>query len=392
MPATLFFMFCSANAASNIELYGQVQLGYEAESKYLEILSDGTRIFDHGYQPPKKALIKQKSVGLSNIGIKIHEDLGIGVAAFAQYEAGFNADTGEIDVGDRSNYAFLPRYPNRKSLVGLSFFDGQHKLYFGTAETPFKRLDRSPGMLHSQFNTDMNQTLLGGTWHNAVFYDYSKSGWDFMGGVTTRGGANGDKFEGSSNKRRRVSYGYALRYNGQHGFLGVGWQKQRFSMDEVWKIFDDVNSNKWVEKFTQKDGLIPPFANKELKVTAGLNFNPVAIVGSYAQGRVYYSNLFYLKHSTKQLSMAVDLNAKNNVFLNFSSQMVKTPRVDHSDASLTVNKFGFGLNHHFSKRTQIYFNAMALQGAVKVVYHNKSRFEYKRFFGGGADIGLLHTF
>ena len=81
-----------AQAASSVTLYGKVEAAYQSAT------GDSKGVY-------------QGADGESRVGIKVNEDLGNGMAAFAHLEAKFNADTGA------SNGDFF----GEKSVVGLSF-------------------------------------------------------------------------------------------------------------------------------------------------------------------------------------------------------------------------------------------------------------------------------
>ena len=337
---------------------------------------------------------KQKSEGDSYVGIKIKEDLGLQTSAFAQLEMGFSANNGTLYTGSRDNGGITPKYNHNKSLVGLRFQNdmGQHQLYFGRSNTPFDRLDNSVGKLHAKFDSDMNQTLLGGLWSNGAFYDFNSKNIQFMAARTTRAGVMGNTYEGSQHPKRKASFGLAARYTAPNGSLGAGWQKQYFSADEIWGILDDLRDSKLIKLTGLGDTLVPPLLNNEWKVTGSYSWRNLTLNGSFAQGKISYSPKIYLNHHTAQASLAVNLTPFDTLFANYGVQKFKTFTYKNSNAKLKIDKLGLGYVHHFGRHTQIFTNVMVERAQGKLMIKNKTYAHFNRIFGAATDIGLSHQF
>ena len=338
--------------------------------------------------------LSKKYEGDSFIGFKVKEDLGHQTSAFAQLEMGFNANNGMLYTGSRDNGGISPKYNQNKSLVGLRFQNemGQHQLYFGRSNTPFNRLDNGVGKLHAKFDTDMNQTLLGGLWSNGTFYDFSNQNIQFMTARTTQAGAMGNTYEGSSHSKRKASFGLAARYTAPNGYIGAGWQKQYFSADEIWGILGDLRDSKLIKLTGLGDTLVPPLLNSEWKVTGGYTWRNLTLSGSFAQGKISYSPKIYLNHHTAQASLAVNVTPMDTLFANYGVQKFKTFTYKNSNAQLKIDKLGLGYTHHFTHRTQLFTNFMVERAQGKLTINNKTYAHFNGVFGAAADIGISHQF
>ena len=100
--AALFGASVSAFAATNVTLYGRVDVGYEVK----DVKGDGKGFADSLSQDTKN-----NSGGNTRFGIKGIEDLGNGYAATFQLEGSFDADTG----AKTTNKTFF----DRESTVGI---------------------------------------------------------------------------------------------------------------------------------------------------------------------------------------------------------------------------------------------------------------------------------
>lgn len=228
-------------AATSVTLYGTAEVAYQDNTK------SGTSVY-------------QGADGESRVGFKGQEDLGNGTAAFFQLESRYNLDTG-ANTGETGGTGFF----DEKSIVGLSFANGAHKVYFGKSAAPIDRIGNDIGHL----STGQSVYYSMGGWRNGAFYDYSANGLAVNAAVTTKGGAydpTSQVKEGVANSK--ASYGLSARYDASNWYLGAAWQAD--------------NNNLTVNDDEVKTGV-----KNEWLVTAGVKFNPVAVGASYSRAKGY---------------------------------------------------------------------------------------------------------
>lgn len=274
-----------AQAASSVTLYGKVEAAYQ----------------NKGHDSKS---VMQDSGGESRLGFKGREDLGNGMAAFFQLEAQVAADTGALNNTDGMF--------NEKSLVGLSFANDTHKIYFGRSASPIDRIG---------FSTDHLSSGLGwkssaGNWQNAAFYDYSSNGFSVAAGVTTKGGLAGNTTEGT--KGTKAAYGLSAKYEASNWALAAGYQKDNSTVKSEWGVGG---------KYT---------------------FNPVTVALSYADAKLATNAKERRYHAT----ISAALTSNDTLFANYLKD--KTKLAGASIANKT--HFGLGYIHALSKRTELFAN------------------------------------
>ena len=311
----------AAHAASSVTLYGTAEIAYQKEGGVWQTLKNT----NGGFQ--------QRAPGESRVGFKGEEDLGNGMAAFFQLEAKFSMDTG---ASDGSNFF------GEKSVVGLSFVNGAHKVYFGKAPSPIDRLGNNVGHLHTDYSTQMSE----GGWRNGAFYDFTQGGFSVVAAATTKGGVLGNASEGVSGTK--ASYGLSAKYSASNWTFGAGWQADHATVKNEWKV---------VGSYT---------------------FNPVTLSGSYARAKGYAFD----KGTTWQAALSGKLTANDTLFVNYGQQKWTYSGV----GSNKLTKYGVGYSHALSKRTSVFANIARAKASNNWVGGSSSH------SGTGWDLGVKHTF
>lgn len=251
-----------AQAASNVTLYGRMDVGYEK---------------DTGLS------LAQTSNSMSRLGIKGEEDLGHGLTAIFQLEGGFDADTGAKTAG----LAFF----DRESTVGLKGEFGQ--IRFGrtrsalnTASTNFQLGERTANRLY-EFNSDF-------VYGNGLFYDYAHGPFSFGASVSTKGGYNQNSAGGVDNEGRngsQASYGAYANYLSGNAEVSLGYQADR----------NGAMKNEWF-------------------LGASYAFSPVVLGASYAKGKHTSGN----KLDTWQAFVIANITANDMAFVKYMHATDKT--------------------------------------------------------------------
>ena len=310
-----------AQAASSVTLYGKVETAYQSAT------GDGLSVL-------------QGAAGESRVGIKVNEDLGNGMAAFAHLEAKFDADTGASN-GDN--------FFGEKSVVGLSFANGLHSLYFGRSASPMDRFGYSDDHLASGLGWKSS----AGNWANGAYYDYNgmnaNNGLVVHLGATTKGGYAGNVTEGVSGTK--ASYGLTAAYRVNPNWVfGAGYQADNDAA---------AVKNEW-------------------GVGTKVTFNPVSVALSYASAKLGAFNA--LSPSGKERRIHTTISAMvtpaDKVFVNYLNDKVKNVQ--------TEQRFGLGYIHSLSKRTELFANA----GYRKTTYTSGAAATKSKLW----DVGMRHSF
>jgi general bacterial porin, GBP family len=327
-----------ASAANSVTLYGTAEIAYQKDGGVWQDLK-GT---NGGF--------RQDAAGESRVGFKGTEDLGNGMAAFFQMEARFNLDTG-ANTGTVDGTGFF----DEKSVVGLSFANGEHSVYFGKAPSPIDRLGNNVGHLHADMGTFQSR----GGWRNGAFYDYSKNGLLVAAAVTTKGGVVDNTNEGATGEKS--SYGLSAKYTASNWSFGAGWQADHAEVKNEWKV---------VGSYT---------------------FNPVTIGATYAssKGGTGYG---FDKGRTIQAHIAFDVTSRDNVHLTYfngkqnGGSFTSTAGTSGYD-TWKLTKYALGYKHSLSKRTSVF----ASVARAKLSYSDAALGSTSKS-GTGWDMGIKHTF
>ena len=309
-------------AATSVTLYGTAEIAYRDQTG--DSLS-----------------VRQAASGESRLGVKGQEDLGNGTAAFFQLESRYDLDTG-ANTGTAAGSGFF----DERALVGLSFANGVHKVYFGRAASPIDRLGNNIGHLANDFGV---KSSMGG-WRNGAYYDYNANGLAVAAAVTTKGGAFAPPTVNSTEgvKGEKSAYGLSARYDAANWYFGAGWQA-----DNDINEHDSKVKNEWL-------------------AVAGYKFNPVFLGASYADAKGYS----FGHRRIIQAHIGGNLTPNDVLFGNFARYTTKTDGTTDEK----VNKYGLGYIHSLSKRTSVFAGVARVQDKIA----DESYTDW--------DVGLKHTF
>ena len=327
-------------AATSVTLYGTAEIAYRDDTK-------------------DNSELRQDAAGESRVGFKGQEDLGNGMAAFFQMESRYNLDTG-VNTGTNDNTGFF----DEKSVVGLSFANGVHKVYFGKSASPIDRIGNNVGHLANDFGV---KTSMGG-WRNGAFYDYNANGLAIAVAVTTKGGAHSPNTtvlnEGA--KDSKSSYGISARYDAANWYAGAGWQAD----NDKGAGYNTVATLTTPSKFVATGSGV----KNEWLVVGGYKWNPVFFGASYADANMYNDK----KRRIIQAHIGGNLTPNDQLFVNYANYRTKTKDV----RSEKVQKYGLGYTHSLSKRTSVFAGVARINDGLK-----DGDADYTDY-----DIGLKHTF
>lgn len=310
-------------AATSVTLYGTAEIAYRDQTG--DSLS-----------------VRQAASGESRLGVKGQEDLGNGTAAFFQLESRYDLDTG-ANTGTAAGTGFF----DEKAVVGLSFANGVHKVYFGKSASPIDRIGNNIGHLANDIGV---KSSMGG-WRNGAFYDYNANGLAIAAAVTTKGGAFAPPTVNSTEgaKGEKSSYGISARYDAANWYFGAGWQA-----DNDIKARDSGVKNEWL-------------------AVAGAKFNPVTVGVSYADANKYAK----AKRRILQAHISGNLTPNDQLFVNYGNVKGKNSTGIVNEKS---HKYGLGYVHSLSKRTSVFAGV----ARVKDTLNKKSYTDW--------DVGVKHTF
>jgi predicted porin len=316
----------AAAAQSSVTMYGKMEIAYQNRT------GDANSLV-------------QKADGESRLGFKGSEDLGNGVAAFFQMEHKINGDDGSNN-GD---------FFEEKSVVGLSFANGAHQLYFGKSNSPIDRIGNNIGHLSSDLAV---KTSMGG-WKNGAYYDYTSGALTAGVAITTKGGAAGNTnstVTSPTNPAGTVAEGESGTKSAYGAF--VKYAPANFSVGAAWQADNDVAGSVVASAYK---ALLPTAYNvwgvkNEWLVVGSYTLNPVTLSASFADAKFYND----AKRKIWQASLAAQVTANDKVFVNYNN--IKT-QLDN----MTMEKqsqYGFGYVHSLSKRTELFANIARVNSKV----------------------------
>lgn len=319
-----------AQAASSVTMYGRFEILYGDKSSEL----------DGG-----KSLSQQSSGGL-RIGFKGEEDLGNGMAATFQLEGRFDGDTGAKSA-KRSFF-------DRESTVGLKGAFGHVRFgrSYSAMENGLPFTGNSRGA--SSFDSYAGEYTKG-RHSNAMFYQYSASGFTVGGDITTKGGLDDGQGtipaanDGTSGLKS--AYGVYAKYKNSAWNVGAAYQQ-------------DNN---------------PSGTKNEWGVGVAYTFKPVTVGVNYARAKGFTSG----KATTYHAFISADVTANDSILLAY--RRLKNSADFSADATNErVTKYGLGYVHSMSKRTSV-FADIAREETKKFASDTKVK-------GTSWDIGLRHNF
>ena len=385
-----------ASAATNVTLYGQIEVGYE------DLFGKGE--FANGAVPdvtglsPTQAAVKKSTLKTAQgilgksivqyprrtdrIGMMGEEDLGNGVSAIFRLEGSLKADNGDTTSGQMFN---------RESTVGVKGAFGEIKL--GRAKSQVELA--TGGLLGNHGVTDVDLYAISNARHsNGLFYEYKNSGFTFGADVTTKGGASGNGSEGADGSK--VGYGARLGYYGNGLLARVAYQND-----------GPVVAN------AALPGTLLAVGKKQHEWAGVLAYNfyegkkiPLSIGVSYAQGKGMAKGFF----TATGLSTVDTIYAKKASTLgaivrtwfspNDTAYVLYQKRKSTAESGAALNNawaIGLGYEHKLSKRTAVAIDTVYLKaknvgvatltprGAVQTGFPVSAK-------AYGYSVGLSHSF
>lgn len=316
----------AAQAASSVTLYGRIDTGYTDTTK------NGLGVTQN-----------VAGGGDLRIGLKGQEDLGNGLAATFHLEGRFDSDTGAKTAGR----AFF----DRESTVGLKGSFGHVR--FGRSTSAMEQVLplTDPGRRASS-----DDTYISATRHsNAMFYNYSNSGFTVGGDVTTKDGFNDDpskNYDGTSTGA--MSYGLFAKYKAPSFEIGAAYQADRAD-----KNSSGTMKNEW-------------------GVAAAYTFNPVTIAASYASGKTKAAT----NNKTRVIGAAITYKVTSNDTINLVYR-----NMDLDSNKYKKVRYGLGYIHSLSKRTSVYADVASIRGYQKDSSGAQTNVRQTQY-----DIGVRHSF
>ena len=300
----------AASAQSSVTLYGVIDTGYS-----------WTRATVGGDKTTTTGLTSGNLSG-SRWGLKGQEDLGNGLAAVFNVEAGFNSVNGDFTDGF-----------NRRSVVGLKGAFGQ--VLVGRDDTPIHGLASGKYQAIDSFSYDN----LGGYYvpgpdlytarYNGIHYTGEFSGVSvkaFAGYDEYKEEVNGVLVPGSKVKGHGVG-------------LGLGYASGAFSIDGAVQHFDQ--------------GLLGGNKNTEFAVGASYDFGPAKLMGHYLGNKVENWPTF------QQFGLGVTAPfGAATLGAQYAYNRGKTPAPLFGGTKVSGHDFGVIANYALSKRTDLYARAM----------------------------------
>ena len=301
----------AASAQSSVTLYGLIDAGYSWAEHTGKLPGFTIKTTETGFT--------SGNLSGSRWGMKGQEDLGNGLAAVFNVEAGFNSVNGDFTDGF-----------NRRSVVGLKGSFGQ--VVVGRDYTPIDDLASGKYQAIDSFSYDN----LGGYYMPGPdLYTGRYNGIHYTGefsGVSVKAFAGYDEYKEEDNG---VLDPFS-KVKGHGVGLGLGYASGAFSIDGAVQHFDQ--------------GLLGGNKNTEFGVGASYDFGPAKLMGHYLGNKVENWPTF------QQFGLGVTapfgaatLGAQ--YAYNRGKDGTGGPKVDGHD-------FGVIANYALSKRTDLYARAM----------------------------------
>ena len=345
-----------ASAATNVTLYGAVELGYTdlfGKGEFANGATPNTTGLNFPQNAVKTGTLK-KAQGIlaksldqtprrsDRFGIMGEEDLGNGVSAIFKLEANLKADNGDTTTGQLFN---------RESTVGLKGSFGEVKI--GRAKSQVELA--TGGLLGTHGVTDVDLYAISSTRHsNGLFYEYKNSGFTVGADVTTKGGGWGNDSEGTDGSK--IGYGARLGYYGNGLLARIAYQNDGPVVASPVPSAIGKKQHEWA-------GVLAYNFYEGQKI-------PLAIGVSYAQGKGMAQGFF----SATKLSSVDTVYAKKASTLgaivrtwfspNDTAYVLYQKRKSTAESGATLNNawaLGLGYEHKLSKRTAIAIDTVYLK-------------------------------
>ena len=345
-----------ASAATNVTLYGAVELGYTdlfGKGEFANGATPNTTGLNFPQNAVKTGTLKKaqgilaKSLAQTprrsdRFGIMGEEDLGNGVSAIFKLEANLKADNGDTTTGQLFN---------RESTVGLKGSFGEVKI--GRAKSQVELA--TGGLIGTHGVTDVDLYAISSTRHsNGLFYEYKNSGFTVGADVTTKGGGWGNDSEGTDGSK--IGYGARLGYYGNGLLARIAYQNDGPVVASPVPSAIGKKQHEWA-------GVLAYNFYEGQKI-------PLAIGVSYAQGKGMAQGFF----SATKLSSVDTVYAKKASTLgaivrtwfspNDTAYVLYQKRKSTAESGETLNNawaIGLGYEHKLSKRTAVAIDTVYLK-------------------------------
>ena len=328
----------AASAQSSVTLYGLIDAGYSWAEHTGKLPGSTTKTTETGFT--------SGNLSGSRWGLKGQEDLGNGLAAVFNVEAGFDSINGDFTTGF-----------NRRAVVGLKGSFGQ--VVVGRDYTPIDDLASGKYQAIDSFSYDN----LGGYYmpgpdlytgrYNGIHYTGEFSGVSvkaFAGYDEYKEEVNGVLVPGSKVKGHGVG-------------LGLGYASGAFSIDGAVQHFDQ--------------GLLGGNKNTEFAVAASYDFGPAKLMGHYLGNKIENYPTF------QQFGLGVTAPfGAATLGAQYAYNRGKTTG-GMGDHTITGHDFGVIANYALSKRTDLYARAMranSWKGGVEKYYSDSLTFGIRHRF------------
>ena len=304
----------AASAQSSVTLYGILDAGYTWTEHTGKIPGLTVKTTETGFT--------SGNLSGSRWGLKGQEDLGNGLAAVFNVEAGFDSINGDFTTGF-----------NRRAVVGLKGSFGQ--VLVGRDDTPLDNLASGNYQAIDSFSYDNRGGYLWGS-GDFPLYTGNYSGIHYTGefsGVSVRAFAGYDEYKEEVNG---VLSGSKVKGHGVG--LGLGYASGAFSIDGAVQHFDQ--------------GLLGGNKNTEFAVAASYDFGPAKLMGHYLGNKVEDWPTF------QQFGLGVTAPfGAATLGAQYAYNRGKTTG-GMGDHTITGHDFGVIANYALSKRTDLYARAM----------------------------------
>lgn len=354
----------AASAATNVTLYGAVELGYsdlfgkgefaKGATPNVNGLSQTQAIVKGGVPALKRPGVVQNAQDIlghsvvqyprrsDRFGIMGEEDLGNGISAIFKLEANLKADNGDTTTGQLFN---------RESTIGVKGKFGEVKI--GRAKSQVELA--TGGLTGTHGVTDVDLYAISSTRHsNGLFYEYKNSGFTVGADVTTKGGGWGNDSEGTDGSK--IGYGARLGYYGNGLLARVAYQNDGPVVASPVPSAIGKKQHEWA-------GVLAYNFYEGQKI-------PLAIGVSYAQGKGMAQGFF----SATKLSSVDTVYAKKASTLgaivrtwfspNDTAYVLYQKRKSTAESGETLNNawaIGLGYEHKLSKRTAVAIDTVYLK-------------------------------
>ena len=338
----------AANAQSSVTIYGIVDTGVVYQSK-VATSSGGTG---------SKFGLNSGVIQGSRIGFKGVEDLGGGLSAVFQLEAGFSNDTGALDDSKTSNTLF-----RRKSVVGLTGGFGSvlvgRQTDFADTISAYTAVNDFGGWV-SNSGSGLDR-LQGTRTNNSISYT-----------TNSLNGFTGNLMYGFGETAGQTSAGQAFGIGGKYdnGPLGLGinyYQSKAGSTAADTSLLSSTTTT----SVASESNLAGSTAQKVLNVAASYQFGPARVYGNWSRVKqdlnsqtnltaAGVGSLTSISNRTLANSKKADIYEIGTAY-SLSPSLKLLAAVDHTRADFDgvsqkakLTQVSLGTDYWLSKRTDLY--------------------------------------